>query len=211
VTTYFRLQALRGSHPPTPTYLPDSWARRFSSAGRSRRRSKKTTPFRTCTLLRIAVGSSFFYSVRSTRVSFISLLCFSGYQHHAKKSNIHPGSQQGFFTNRFSLFSLFSCMCSLYFPLTGRDVFFFPAARPSFFISHPKRFQRLTRRPALLFLMGVGRLALFCPDFRKSGMTHSLYKGERAGKKRPFCVSLPYPEKMMDTSFANRSNLMSSK
>ena len=62
-------------------------ARRFSSADRSRRRSGETAPFRTCTLLRIAVGSHFPYSVRSTRVSFISLLCFTGYQYSVKKSN----------------------------------------------------------------------------------------------------------------------------
>lgn len=55
--------AQHGDHPPVPTYrYPErsgnstTVGKRFSSAGRSRRRSGRVWPFRTSTLLRIAVG-----------------------------------------------------------------------------------------------------------------------------------------------------------
>lgn len=50
---------------------------RFSSAGRSRRRSGRANPFRTCTLLRIAVGCHIPYSIRSTRASLFIRLLFN--------------------------------------------------------------------------------------------------------------------------------------
>src|SRR5689334_4111380 len=51
---------LLAREPPTcPTYLRSGYqARKFSSASRSRRRSESTLPFRTPTLLRIAVGGN---------------------------------------------------------------------------------------------------------------------------------------------------------
>jgi hypothetical protein len=48
--------APRGNHPPAPTCSSVKSNRRLSSASRSRRRSEVTCPFRTYTLLRIAVG-----------------------------------------------------------------------------------------------------------------------------------------------------------
>src|SRR5260370_9896515 len=45
--------------------------RRFSLAGRSRRRSGRTAPFRTSTLFRLAVGRHIPHSVRSTRISLL--------------------------------------------------------------------------------------------------------------------------------------------
>jgi hypothetical protein len=53
---------LRGNHPPVPTCLPMPGHlllcphRKLSSDSHSRRRSEKAHPFRTSTLLRIAVG-----------------------------------------------------------------------------------------------------------------------------------------------------------
>ena len=74
---------LRANHSPAPTYL---FCERFSSGGRSRRRSGRAAPFRTSTLFRIAVGSRTPYSVRSTRVSFVYVCSPSGYQQFPKKS-----------------------------------------------------------------------------------------------------------------------------
>src|SRR5258708_32810266 len=92
----FRVFALHGHHPSSPTYLqhsrganPISW--RFSSAGRSQRRSRLAQPFRTFTLFRIAVGRHLPYSVRSTRVSLLSIYLAQHTSSALKSQFLIPG------------------------------------------------------------------------------------------------------------------------